>query len=345
MKVKEYIIDKRYLLIFYLILMSFISAVIYLDSTVKVSMNNIVYINVVSFVFLCIYLSIEYMFRKRYYETIKLIIKDQKENIINSLPEPKFYEQNLYNKLLENIYEEQNIKIEKLYEDKRDNLEFITSWVHEVKTPIAVSRLIIENSIDKPKEVILDSLEDEIDKIDNYVEQTLYYSRTDAFSKDYFIKEVDLEKLIKEIIKKHAKMFINKRIGIDIKDMSLTTTTDKKWLIFIINQVLSNSLKYTAQGGRIKIIGEKDKKEKRLVIEDDGMGIKQEDIGRVFNKGFTGSNGRENYKSTGMGLYLAKKLARKLGHNITIESTYGEYTRVVIHFPKLIDYFNVANNT
>ncbi|MCY6371107.1 sensor histidine kinase [Clostridium ganghwense] len=342
MKMKEYLIDKRYLVLFYIILMSFISAVIYLDPTVKVNVNNILYINFVSLVFFLLYLTGIYLFQKRYYNIITDIINNQEEGIIHSLPEPKTYEQNLYNQLLREISNEKDIQIQQLHEEKRENLEFTTTWVHEIKTPIAVSRLIMENSLEKNLDEVLDNLEDELDKIDNYVEQSLYYSRLDSFSKDYFITEIDLGKVVKEIVKKHAKTFINKKIRIEIEDSNLNVSTDKKWLTFIINQILSNSLKYTSECGRIKICFEKDEKEKKLIIEDNGIGIKSEDIRRVFDKGFTGHTGRQDYKSTGMGLYLAKKLARKLGHDITINSVYGEYTKVTIHFPKLIDYFNVT---
>jgi signal transduction histidine kinase len=148
--------------------------------------------------------------------------------------------------------------------------------------------------------------------------------------------------LVKEGVKRQAKTFINKRIKIDIGEGNLSVLTDRKWLMFIIDQILSNSLKYTGEGGKISIVYEEDVKEKRLVIEDNGIGIPPEDLDRVFEKGFTGNTGRQHYKSTGMGLYLAKKLCRKLGHDISIESEYGRYTRVVLHFPKHNNYLNVT---
>ena len=230
-------------------------------------------------------------------------------------------------------------KIQRLYEQKKDYEEFITSWVHQVKTPIAVSRLLIENNLNSPNKETLYSLEEELDKIENYIEQALYYSKIDDFSKDYLINEVGLDRLVKEAVKKQAKTFINKKINIEIENTDLVVTTDKKWLSFILDQVLSNALKYTSHGGRIKIHGLIEDKAQKLIIEDNGVGVKSEDLHRVFDKGFTGYNGRENYKSTGIGLYLSKKLARKLGHDITIESKYGEYTKVTIIFPKLLDYF------
>lgn len=340
MKLREYLIDKRYMFLFYIILMFFISLVIYLDPTVKVHIDNILYINFVSLVLFLMYLIGSYIYNKRYYTIIENIIKNTEGDIINSLPESRTYEQDLYNTLLRRVYEEQNRKTEKLFREKKENLDYITSWVHEVKTPIAASRLIIENDSGKPQSEILRSLEEELDKIEAQVERALYKSRVDAFSKDYLINEMNLEKVVKETIKKHAKTFINKKIKVAIANVNVDVTTDKKWLMFIIDQIMWNSLKYTKENGKIRIDTERDENEKRLIIEDNGIGIKIEDISRVFEKGFTGHSGRENYKSTGMGLYLSKKLARKLGHDITIESEYGKYTRVIIHFPKLIDYHN-----
>lgn len=345
MKFKKYILDKRYLLLFYIILMSFVSLIIFLDNTVKVRVDNILYLNTVALVFLLIFLLFEFFHHHRYYANINNLIKTQKEDIIGCLPVPISNEHKLYHTLLQKIYEEQERKIEKLQEGKREYLEFITSWVHEVKTPIAVSRLVIENSEGKPQDKILISIEEELDKIENYIEQALYYSRVDAFSQDYFINETDVEKLLKEAIKKQAKTFINKSISIELLAKDAIVITDKKWLTFIIDQILTNALKYTDKKGKITVYFEKDDKEKRLIIQDNGRGIKPEDLTRVFDKGFTGYWGREEAKSTGLGLYLAKSLARKLGHDITIESIYGEYTKVVLHFPKLSAYYNVAKHT
>lgn len=342
MKITQYLRDKRFSIIFYFLLMGFISIVIYLDSAVKVNIKNIYYINFVTLTFYSLYLLVGYFKNKRYYKTIKDIIYNQKENIINILPYPKTNEVKLYYDLMRIIYDEQNKKIEKLNEERIENLEFVTSWVHEVKTPIAVSRLIIEDNNIKCDEKIMNSLEEELDKIEDHVERALYYARVDAFSKDYFINDIDIEKLVKDVIKKNARSFINNRIKVEIENASIEVTSDKKWLIFIIDQIMTNSLKYTDKGGYIKIYTEKDDKEKRLIIEDNGIGIKKEDVGRVFEKGFTGYTGRQSYKSTGMGLYLAKKLSMKLGHYLSIESEYKEFTKVTIHFPKLIDYYNVT---
>lgn len=342
MSILKYIKDKKFLMLFYILLMIFINAVIYLDIGISVDKNSILYINFVSTVFFCIYLLLDYLFIKRYYSRIKFIVDNNSQDIVNSLPRAITYEQIMNNRIVKKINDDKEEKLEALREEIKQNREFITTWVHEVKTPISVIRLTIENSLEKPAEKILPSIEEEVDKIEDKVYQVLYFSRIDSFSKDYFINEIDLNKAVREAVKSNAKAFINKRIRVEIEANKAVVLTDKKWLGFIIDQILSNSLKYTPIGGIIKFSIYEDSKEKRLIIEDNGIGIRPEEIKRVFNKGFTGSTGRQYQNSTGMGLYLAKRLSKKLGHDITIESIYGKYTRVAIHFPKLTDYFSVT---
>jgi len=343
MKFRNFLGDRIFLILFYFIVMLFISLVVYFNNVVKISIENIAYINIVGFIMFILYLIFEYLKNKRYYDVIKYIIENQEENIINSLPRPLNYEQRLYQELIIKVNEEFNIRMDELYEGKKENVDFMNSWVHEIKTPISACRLVIENSIYKSKEETLSNLEDEIDYIENYVEQALYYSRLDSFSKDYLINEIDMNSLIIQLVKKHAKEFIGKKIKVEISNLKFTIYSDKKWLFFILDQILSNSLKYTANNGFIKISGVLNSSGKQLMIQDNGIGIKAEDINRVFDKGFTGYNGREDFKATGIGLYLSKNLATKLGHHITIESKHSEFTRVTVHFPKLIDYYRVTN--
>ncbi|MBL4933227.1 sensor histidine kinase [Clostridium paridis] len=343
MKFTKYLADRKFTLLFYALLMLFISLVIFLDGSKKVNIENVLYINLVSLTFFIIYLIAGYLRLRDYYKNLNNIVENNSDEIMDRLMTPITHEQILHHEVLKALFNEQSSKILSLQEHKKDYEEFITSWVHQVKTPISASRLLIENNAKNPSKEILYSLEEELDKIENYIEQALYYSKTDDFSKDYLINELELDRLVKEGVKKQAKTFINKKINIEIDNTELIVTTDKKWLAFIVDQILANSLKYTSIGGKIKVYGVVEEKAQKLVIEDNGIGIKEEDLHRVFDKGFTGYNGRENYKSTGMGLYLSKKLARKLGHDITIESKYGEYTRVTIVFPKLIDYYEISD--
>ena len=163
----------------------------------------------------------------------------------------------------------------------------------------------------------------------------LVFSRSNDFSKDYVISETAVNNVIKESVKKHSIIFIRKHISFLNKiDDKLTVDTDKKWLAFIIDQIVSNALKYTKDGGMISFYTSKNHNEIVLTIEDDGIGINSEDIDRIFSKSFTGSNGRDNnLKATGMGLYLAKKLSTKLGHRLMVESEYGKGTKFHIYFP------------
>ncbi|WP_230200271.1 sensor histidine kinase [Bacillus niameyensis] len=214
--------------------------------------------------------------------------------------------------------------------------EYMTTWVHEIKTPISVSKMIFES------ESSLDSLEEEMDKIEHLVDQALYYTRASDFSKDYFIQELDAESIIKEVIKGNRKLFISKKIKVQLNLSPLEVLTDKKGLLFIINQILSNSLKYTPPNGEIVI--QIDTNKRKIIIHDNGIGISTEDLPRVFEKGFTGINGRQFSASTGMGLYLAKTIAGKLGHQLEIHSLEGTYTESSITFSKTVDHFREELN-
>ncbi|MGE6256397.1 sensor histidine kinase [Heyndrickxia sporothermodurans] len=215
-------------------------------------------------------------------------------------------------------------QIDKLDDEKKEWLEYMTSWFHEIKTPIAISRMIYES------EKNLNSLEEEMDRIEFFVEQALYVSRLHDFHKDYLIQEVALDHIVKEAIKMNIKSFLTKKIKLKLELDSFNVITDKKALLFIINQLLSNALKYTKNEDKITI----SVMENRLIVNDTGRGISSEDLPRVFEKGFTGKNGRQHYSSTGMGLYLAKNLTEKLGHDLHICSELNKFTEAMIVFKK-----------
>jgi signal transduction histidine kinase len=179
------------------------------------------------------------------------------------------------------------------------------------------------------------SLEEEVSRIEHYVDQALYYAKLDSFNQDYEIRNCDLELLAKDLVKSHSATFISKKIRIQLDLTSTIVQSDSKWLRFILNQLLTNSLKYTEDyEGEVAISTRVTPQEKLLIIRDNGIGIDPRDLPRIFNRGFTGTNGRSHTKSTGMGLYLAQELSKKLGHYITCVSEVGQYTEMVMHFPK-----------
>ena len=255
-------------------------------------------------------------------------LKFLEENILNDLeglPKSLDIRIDYYHKIIEKLYEE----LEKLAQENRqkntDMVDYYSMWVHQIKTPIAAMNFLLDN-----EEVDQKILQQELFKIERYVEMVLTYIRLDSISSDYVITKINLDEVVKDSVKKYATIFINKKIRLNYVSHETMVISDKKWLSFAFEQILGNSVKYTSTSGEITI----ETCENKLVIEDNGMGIKEEDLPRIFEKGFTGFNGRYEKKSSGLGLYLCKKTLDKLGHHIEISSRVGEGTRIEITFPK-----------
>jgi signal transduction histidine kinase len=189
---------------------------------------------------------------------------------------------------------------------------------------------------------ISEQLRLEIDRIKFLVNQVLYISRTSNFSEDFQPCEVNIGKIVKNVVKENMSLFIRKKINLNFKDINFNVITDRKWISYIIDQIINNSCKYVYEGGKIDIWGEENEKEVILHIKDNGIGIEEKDIRRIFDKGFTGDNGRKFGKSTGMGLYLSKKIIDNLNHQLKVESEVGNGAEFIICFYKLSDYFNVT---
>ncbi|MCR1840525.1 sensor histidine kinase [Murimonas intestini] len=208
---------------------------------------------------------------------------------------------------------------------KKDMTDYYTLWAHQIKTPITALNLLIQAQEGGGKA----ELSQQLIKIERYVEMVLQYLRMENMSSDLRLREVKVKKLVNAAVKKDRTIFIHRKISLNLQDMENTVLTDEKWLVFVIEQILSNSLKYTDTGGSISVYmleGE----ENTLVIEDNGMGIKEEDLPRIFENGFTGYNGRMEKKSTGIGLYLCRQILDKLGHSISVSSVPGRGTKVMI---------------
>lgn len=207
-----------------------------------------------------------------------------------------------------------------------DMLEYYTVWAHQIKTPIAAMRLVLQSE----QSGINNELLEQLFRVEQYVEMVLQYLRTENMSADLMIKRYSLDSIVKQAVRKYSKSFIYKKIKLNYKNLNYNALTDEKWLTFVIEQILSNALKYTNEG-EISIYMD-DELPDTLVIEDTGIGIEPEDLPRVFEKGFTGYIGRMDKKSTGIGLYLCKRILSKLSHTIKIESTPGKGTKVKIGF-------------
>lgn len=270
---------------------------------------------------LCIVFALDYY---RYVKKHKRLSELEKHitSCLESLPKTNHLIESDYQQLL-TAYDEAYRKIISATDaEQTEMIDFYTLWVHQIKTPIAAMSVLLQEK-DTPENA---RLAQELFKIDRYAELVLGYLRIGNLSADLKIATYPLADIVKQAVKKYAPMFIHKKIQINMGSLDITVLTDEKWLVFVIEQLLSNALKYTKQGSIL--LDTKD--ETTLIIKDTGIGISEEDLPRVFEKGFTGYNGRMDKKSTGLGLYLAKKTLDQLHHKIRIESEEGYGTTVLI---------------
>ncbi len=279
-------------------------------------------------------LLIEYSKKNSFYKTIqsKLINLDKKYLVLEMLDKPKTTEEELIYQI---FYDINKSYIEELKDYKlilNNFKEYIELWIHEVKIPISSLVLMTHNYKENlPKKYIT-----QINRLDNYIDQVLYYVRSNNSEEDYLIKEVSLQKIINAVALKNKDDLLENNIEFIVKINNEKALTDEKWLEFILNQIINNSIKYkrNIKVPKIEINIEETPQKVLLTITDNGIGIPKNDLPKVFNKSFTGTNGRTTTKSTGLGLYIAKNLLKKLGHKIEIESEVNKYTKVTITFSK-----------
>lgn len=262
-------------------------------------------------------------YRKSYID-----LKYLESNILNSmedLPRSLDIRVEYYQKIIERLHNEvEKLKIEdnKKMEDLAD---YYSMWIHQIKTPIAAINFLLDN-----EEIDVKAFRQELFKIERYVEMVLTYIRLGSETSDYVITSINLDEVVRENIKRYATLFINKKIKLNYVSHETYVISDKKWLGFAFEQLLSNAIKYTKSCGEISI----NISESKLIIEDNGIGIYEEDLPRIFEQSFTGLNGRYEKKSSGLGLYLCKKTLDKLQHKIEITSEINKGTKVMVSFPK-----------
>ena len=252
-------------------------------------------------------------------------MKDAMQHIsisMEKLPSPENPREIQYQELLAAVFQ-YKCELESAYDLKySEMLDYYTMWVHQVKTPIAAMGLLLQTEGEPDCEELLDQLFE----VEEYVGMVLQYLRMGDMGADLKIRQFSLDGIVRQAVRKYSKSFIRKRISLDYEELDCTVISDEKWLVFVIEQLLSNAIKYT-KVGKISIYMDKER-EKTLVIEDTGIGIALEDQPRIFEKGFTGYNGRTDKKSTGIGLYLCKSIMNKLNHKIEIESVPAKGTKV-----------------
>lgn len=297
--------------------------------------NTIDILKIVAFVWIIVigvYLFFQYKSRKEFYNELSKTVDnlDKKYLISEVIDKPIYLEAGPYYDLLKKASKAMREEINSIKNSRKEYKDYIEQWIHEVKTPIASIKLIEENNKTNTSRVVLQELE----KLDTYVEQALFYARSEEVEKDYLIREMSLEECINKIIIKNKQIFILNNIGVEIDNIDKNVYSDSKWLEFILNQIIVNAIKYrNNKDPKVKVYVSDVKNGIKLIVEDNGIGIPTDELERVFEKGFTGSTGRLNSKSTGIGLYLCRKLCDKLGLLIDIESEINRYTKVSITFP------------
>lgn len=329
MKPGIFIKDK---LIFLLCQSAIIIFIGFMFSAFNVGIYAIIFICMI-IVFLTFFsLFIEYYRKNRYYKNLYSCFDsiDKKQYIVSVIDEPDFADAKVVYDVLRQSEKAMNDEIMRYSNESAEYRDYIETWIHEIKIPISCINLICENN----KSKFTAAISDETAKIDGYVEQALYYARSTNLEKDYSIHKLSLDRTIKDVLKKYSRELISCKSELKIDNLDYTVFTDRKWIEFIIGQIISNSIKYRKEKLILSFSAEEKNNNIILSINDNGIGIPEKDIKRVLKKGFTGENGRKYAKSTGIGLYLCKKLCQKMYLGFAISSIEGEGTTVKITFPK-----------
>ena len=317
MKLIKYLLDKIPQII--ISIMGF-TITIFMLNAFKVESTLKIAITIIFFIVCIFNIGIDYFRKYKFYQSLSntLDVLDKKYLILEMINKPNFYEGEIFYQTLYDINKSMIENVKEYNLSIIDFKEYVEMWIHEVKIPISSLTLLIHNNQEKIDKRYVE----QIRKLDNYIDQILYYVRSENAEKDYIIKEKSLQEIIKNVALKNKDDLLASKVKLDVN--------------VILNQIINNSIKYKRNNveSYIKIIAKEDKEKTYLSIYDNGIGIPKKDIPRVFEKSFTGENGRIIAKSTGMGLYIVKKLCDKLGHKINIESKKKEYTKITIIFYK-----------
>lgn len=307
--------------------------------------QDVVYAAVLDAILLLITVFVGYL---RYSIKVKVLSNALKRPVEEQaqLPEATDDVEILYHRLLENQSIARSESESSAAVRQSRMRDYYSMWVHQIKTPISAMKLLLEAEREELGQLMcdeepqatltelsdnLDSFEDELFRIEEYVSMALQYQRVSSTENDFVLEKISLDGVIRDTIKKYAKIMIRRHIGINYSGTKKQVYTDEKWLAFILEQVLSNAIKYTPKGF-VTIETAEGKDRFFITIKDTGIGIKAEDLPRVFEKGYTGYNGHADKKATGIGLYLCRQMADKLGHTIRMESELGKGTKVWIGF-------------
>lgn len=330
MNIGKYIKEKKENIILFIILVIILLFLLDLFGVNK-------YLTIMILSLLSIYFIVDfftfYLKRKKYYDNFlnNLNLLDKKYLILETLEEPEFLDGKVFYDALYKIDKSMMENINNYRNETEDFKEYVEMWIHEIKIPIAGLMLMYHNNKTVNKNFL-----DQLNSLDNLTDQILYYVRSNYAEKDFLIKEASMDKIINEVLLKNKDSILENHIDVTVDVKNVKVLTDSKWLVFILNQIINNSIKYcdNSRKSYIKFYIEDNEKEMTLHIKDNGIGVNASDLKHVFDKSFTGENGRKMRNSTGFGLYISKKLIEKLGHKISATSEENKYFEIAITFGK-----------
>lgn len=318
-----FLCDKAYFFVFYII--TFLLTLLFLLA-LKASIEIIIIVGFLWTIFVLCTLVIEYLRKRTFYYNLtkNVACLDQSYLVLETLEEPNFYDGKIFFEVLYKIDKSMAENVQAYYNQSQEFRNYIEMWVHEAKTPLATLSIMSHDR----------KIAEQLKRLDDCVEQVLYYVRAENAERDYSISEVSLEKVIGGVATRNQETLLAKHIELQVQNLDQKVYTDAKWLEFILNQIISNSIKYGSTKITIKASVQNHKT--TLEIIDNGIGIRDKDLPRIFDKSFTGQNGHgaQAQYSTGMGLYIAKTLCDKLGHQISATSRSGEFTAIKLIFSK-----------
>ena len=336
MKIIDYLKSNKVYILLYILFILLFNINVYIDPGIDMGKDSLIYLNLIFALALVLFIIYDFFKKKEEFDTILDTVK-----VIDSVDIDEEFKDGIEKELIRQIKEEHIYwmnKMEKIEDELKDANDYMTDWIHQVKIPISILE-IMSKRVDDTE--ISKNINREIKRIDSLVEQALYIIRSGEYSSDFSIEEVEIDKVIRNVIKKNRYLFIYNKLEIDISEIGFSVYTDRKWIAHIIELIIDNACKYSREGGKIEIFSEQREKSRIIHIKDYGEGIDKVDLDRIFEKGFTGKNGRNRFKSTGMGLYISKKILTALGDDIEVNSVEGEFCDVSIIFNKGHDFFKV----
>lgn len=330
MTFRTFIKDKFYLLILNIMCAVFLSLFLSFTGTGR---DEIILVFVCWVLILSMYLAVVYRNLNKRFSKMKHIMEtlDKKYLFPEMIDTPTSAIEREYYNSMKRAMKSMTEHVSAAERKQSEYQQFIEQWIHEIKRPITASKLLCENNKNDYTRKLISQVED----IERHVERVLYYARLGYVEKDYLIRKTPLNEIIEEVLSKNKLLLIQNNVRVDTSNLQYIVYSDGKWIVFILNQIITNSVQYKKDNALINITAAEKESCIELTVTDNGIGIKESERERIFQHGFTGSNGRNANNSTGIGLYLCKELCEKLGLDIRARSELNQFTEIILSFPKV----------